>query len=266
MSRIVLIHWKPEEAKPQAAGLRRAGHEVRVMAPNGAPDLRALRADPPDALVIDLGRLPSQGRAVAIALRQQTATRAVPLVFVGGQPEQTARVKRLLPDGFYSTRPGLPATLSRALRAVSSGRVNPRPVVPDTMAGYSCTPLPKKLGIKPGSTVALIGAPQGFDETLGALPEGVTLRPGARGQANVVLLFVRSRAELARRFEAAVRTIGDPGALWIAWPKKASRIESDLGEQPVRDHGLAASLVDYRIAAIDATWSGLCFARRKGRR
>jgi CheY-like chemotaxis protein len=178
MSRVVLIHWKPEEAEAHAAGLRRAGHRVRVMAPSGMPELRALRADPPDALVIDLGRLPSQGRAVAIALRQQKATRTLPLVFVEGRQEKTARVKKLLPDAFYTSWPSMAATLRRALRPAPVGRIAPRPVVPDAMAGYSGTPLPKKLGIKPGLTVALVKAPEGLGRTLGPLPDGVTLREG----------------------------------------------------------------------------------------
>jgi CheY-like chemotaxis protein len=265
VARVLLVHWKPEEAEARLPALRRAGHEVRVMAPQGMPALRALRAEPPDALVIDLGRLPSQGRAVATALRQQKATRAVPLVFVEGEREKTARVKALLPDALYTRWPGLEAALRRALRPGRAGRAASRPVVPDTMAGYSGTPLPKKLGIKPGSVVTLVGAPEGFERTLGPLPESVTLRDGARGLADVVLLFVRSRADLARRFHHAVKAMGDPAALWIVWPKKTSGVESDLGEQAVRDHGLAFGLVDYKIAAIDATWSGLCFARRKAK-
>ena len=134
------------------------------------------------------------------------------------------------------------------------------------MAGYSGTPLPKKLGIKPGSGVALLGAPPGFAETtLGALPEGATIREDSRSAFDVGLLFARSKADLARRFPAAARAMADPGALWILWPKKASGVVTDLGENAVRDFGLAAGLVDYKVAAIDATWSGLCFARRKAR-
>jgi hypothetical protein len=133
-------------------------------------------------------------------------------------------------------------------------------------AGYSGTPLPKKLGIKAGSVVALMGAPGDFlAGTLGPLPSGATLRTGTRGPFSVGLLFVRSRADLARRFPAAAKAMGSPGALWIAWPKKASGVVTDLDENVVRDVGLAASLVDYKVAAIDATWSGLCFARRKAR-
>jgi len=139
-----------------------------------------------------------------------------------------------------------------------------RPATPSSPpAGYSGTPLPKKLGIKPGSRVALLGAPPGFEKTLGALPEGAILRRDARSISGVVVLFARSQRDLARRFPSAVRALADPGALWIAWPKKASGVASDLGEAEVREFGLAAGLVDYKVAAIDATWSGHCFARRK---
>ena len=139
-------------------------------------------------------------------------------------------------------------------------------MAPRTPAGYSGTPLPKKLGIKVGSVVALLGAPEGFaKKTLGPLPEGAAVREGTRSPFSVGLLFARSKADLARRFPAAAKAMGNPGALWIAWPKKASGVETDLDGNVVRDFGLAAGLVDYKVAAIDATWSGLCFARRKAK-
>ena len=132
-------------------------------------------------------------------------------------------------------------------------------------AGYSGTPLPKKLGIKPGSVVALLGAPAGFAKsTLGPLPEGATLRSDTRVPYNVGVLFVDSKAELARRFPAAKKAMGEPCALWLAWPKQASGVPTDLDGNRVREFGLMAGLVDYKVAAIDATWSGLCFARRRG--
>ena len=131
------------------------------------------------------------------------------------------------------------------------------------MAGYSGTPLPKKLNIRAGATVVLLGAPDGFEATLGALPAGVRLRRQTRGPAQVVLLFAASQAQLARRFHGASRIVADPGALWIAWPKKASGMATDLGEREVRACGLGAGWVDYKICAIDATWSGLCFSRRR---
>jgi hypothetical protein len=128
-------------------------------------------------------------------------------------------------------------------------------------AGYSGTPLPRKLGIKAGYRVALIGAPPGFEKTLGPLPDGAVARRGARGTAPVVLLFAPSARDLARRFPGAVGALGERGALWIIWPKKASGVSSDLDGNRVREFGLSAGLVDYKVAAIDATWSGLCFAR-----
>jgi hypothetical protein len=131
-------------------------------------------------------------------------------------------------------------------------------------AGYSGTPLPKKLGIKPGSVVALLGAPRGFARTtLGPLPEGVRLRSDTRVPFAVGVVFARSKAELVRRFGAARRAMGEPCALWLAWPKQASGVATDLDGNRVRELGLLAGLVDYKVAAIDATWSGLCFARRK---
>ena len=130
------------------------------------------------------------------------------------------------------------------------------------LSAYSGTPLPKKLGIKPGSVVALVGAPEGFEELLGEMPEGVTLRRRAQGRCDLIVWFAASRRELERRV-ARLGAVAGAGGLWIAWPKKASGVVTDLSERVVREAGLAAGLVDYKIAAIDETWSGLRFARRK---
>lgn len=130
-------------------------------------------------------------------------------------------------------------------------------------AGYSGTPLPKKLGIKEGTVVALLGAPATFQRTLGKVPENVTFRRQARGKADLVILFAKSVADLSRRLPPARRTIAHRGSLWIAWPKKSSGVSSDLDEGVVRRPGLDAGLVDFKICAIDQTWSGLRFAVRK---
>lgn len=261
MSRIVVLHPKPEEVASGVAALRKAGHRVRVLWPEGMPGLATLRNDPPDVIVIDLNRQPSQGLALATALRRLKPTRGVPLVLIEGDPERTARVRATLPDATYASWRGVRGAVARAVRRPPS-----KPIVPDAMAGYAGTPLPKKLGVKPGSAVALLGGPKDFEGTLGPLPEGASLRRDARRSANVILLFVRSRADLERRFATAARAMGNPGALWVVWPKKASGLATDLGANEVRDFGLTAGLVDYKIAAIDDTWSGLCFARRKGKR
>ncbi|MHC4165269.1 MAG: response regulator [Planctomycetota bacterium] len=258
MSRIALFHWNAEEARERAARLRASGHRVKAYSEEGGEGARALRSNPPDIVVIDLNRLPSHGGHVATFLRQAKTTRHVPIVFVEGDPQKTARVRKLLPDAVYTPWSRVRSAVREALR-----RKPERPVVPDTMAGYSGTPLPRKLGIRAGYTVALLGAPNGFERTVGTLPERVSFKRQARGQADLAILFAKSRADLERRFPAAKRVMGQVGKLWIAWPKKTSGVKSDLGEADVRAKGLKSGLVDFKICAIDATWSGLLFSRRR---
>ncbi|HWT22621.1 MAG TPA: DUF3052 domain-containing protein [Solirubrobacteraceae bacterium] len=125
-------------------------------------------------------------------------------------------------------------------------------------AGYSGTPLPRKLGIKPGQRVLLLRAPDGFEaDTLGPLPEGVRVARRASGTADVILAFHTRRAELARRMPG-LRALMEPAAgLWVAWPKGRSGVETDLTENVVRDVALQHALVDNKVCAIDETWSGL---------
>jgi hypothetical protein len=126
------------------------------------------------------------------------------------------------------------------------------------VAGYSGTPLPRKLGIKPGQRVLLLGAPDGFEpDTLGALPDGVTVARSARGTADVIVAFFTARAELVRRLPVLRARMEQAAGLWIAWPKRASGVPSDLTEDVVRELALAHRLVDNKVAAVDATWSGL---------
>ena len=130
-------------------------------------------------------------------------------------------------------------------------------------AGYSGTPLPKKLGIKPGSVVALLGAPKGFSKTtLGPVPDGAVLREDLRVPFNVGLLFVGSKADLAKHFPASQKAMAESCALWLCWPKKASGVPTDLDEGVVRSHGLSTGLVDTKVCAVDSTWSGLRFVVR----
>jgi len=125
-------------------------------------------------------------------------------------------------------------------------------------AGYSGAPLVRKLGIKPGARLGLIGAPEGFDETLGELPPGVQLvrRLGGR-RFDVIVAFFARRADLERRLPPLVAGLDHAGGLWIAWPKRASGVPTDLTDGVVRDLGLAAGLVDNKVCAVDQVWSGL---------
>lgn len=134
------------------------------------------------------------------------------------------------------------------------------------MAGYSGTPLPKKLGIKEGSRVALVRAPDGFEASLGRLPSGVRLRTHARGAHDVVVFFATRLGELERRFAGLARAVEPAGGLWIAWPKRTAGVATDLTENVVRDVGLAHGLVDNKVCAVDDTWSGLRFVYRLSHR
>jgi len=132
-------------------------------------------------------------------------------------------------------------------------------------AGYSGTPLPRKLGIKHGHRVLLAAAPRGFD--LGPLPGGVDLVTGEPvglgGEPfDVVLGFCRDGAELVASFAPLAARLGPASSLWVAWPKKASKVPTDLDENVVRGHGLEVGLVDVKVAAIDEVWSGLKFVYR----
>lgn len=128
-------------------------------------------------------------------------------------------------------------------------------------AGYSGTPLPAKLGIRPRSRVLVAEAPVGF--RLEPLPPDVTLhRRAGSSPYDVVLVFCPDSAALHRRFQPLAGRLTPAGALWVAWPKRASGVPTDLDENVVRDHGLDVGLVDVKVAAIDATWSGLKFVVR----
>jgi hypothetical protein len=258
MKRIRLIHWDVDRAGVCAKRIRDAGHKVDSRQLAGPAGLREMRDDPPDAVVIDLSRIPSQGRDLGAALRGYKSTRHVPLVFVDGEPAKVASVKKLLPDATYTSWGRIASALKKAL-----SRPPVEPVAPGAMAGYSGTPLLKKLGVKAGSTVALVGAPPSFEATLGPLPQDVTLRRHNRGRRQLTLWFVRSRKDLKRRIRS-MTAHAEKGGLWIVWPKKSSGMASDLSQKDVRAVGLASGLVDFKISAIDETWSGLRFTRRPG--
>jgi hypothetical protein len=128
-----------------------------------------------------------------------------------------------------------------------------------TMAGYSNTPLSKKLGIKEGHKVAVVHAPHSFGKTLGDLPQNVVIRSGLTGKSlfDVIVVFVTSRADLQRQITATRRYMTPAAGLWIAWPKKTSKVATDVTESVVREIALPTGLVDNKVCAIDETWSGL---------
>jgi hypothetical protein len=130
------------------------------------------------------------------------------------------------------------------------------------MAGYSGTPLAKKLGIKPGSAIFVVAAPAHYDELLAPLPEGVK-RVRKIDDADVAHFFETSRPRLDKDLRAAVSKMQQDAAIWISWPKKAAKVETDITEDTIREVALPLGLVDIKVCAVDETWSGLKLVIRK---
>ena len=130
-------------------------------------------------------------------------------------------------------------------------------------AGYSGTPLPKKLGIKEGTQFATAHAPDGFESTLGALPPEAEWRTRLSPDLDVVIAFYTSRAVLAEEWPTLTKAAAPNGTVWVAWPKKASKVATDVTEDVVRELLLPSGWVDNKVCAIDDTWSGLRFALRR---
>ena len=125
------------------------------------------------------------------------------------------------------------------------------------MAGYSKRTLPEKLGIKEGARIALVGAPDGYAATLGALPPRVTLATRTAASLDLIQCFVTRRADLERRIGGLKRRLRPAGALWVSWPKGSSGVATDLNENVVREIALQNGLVDVKVCAVDEVWSGL---------
>lgn len=134
------------------------------------------------------------------------------------------------------------------------------------MASRSGTPLPKKLGIIAGSKLALLDAPPGFIDVLGPLPDGVKVRRTVRGKCDVIVAFLTERQVLEKRISTLELLVSPAGGLWIAWPKRASGVPTDMTEAVVREVAVARGLVDNKVCAIDDTWSGLRLVWRRDRR
>jgi CheY-like chemotaxis protein len=256
-ARVRLIHWKTEEAEERGRRISALGYDIDASVPYPPAFLREMQADPPDAIVVDLSRLPSQGRDLALALRERPASRAVPVVFVGGESERVERVRALLSDATFATWDDVADKLKHAIE-------NPpkNPIVRNRMDGYAETPLARKLGVKPGELVALLSAPDGFEQKLGALPEGAAVTRRASKRTKLTLYFAATAHELEARASALSR-YAEEGGIWILWPKAAAKRKTDLTQVVVRRVAESVGLVDYKIASIDDTWSGLKFTKEQ---
>ena len=131
------------------------------------------------------------------------------------------------------------------------------------MAGYSGTPLATKLGIKPGSRIALVGAPKGYRESLAPLPEDVQFSSKPAPTSDIVQIFTTQKAELQSALAICRKTLKTTAAIWISWPKKSAEVPSQITEQTVREVALPLGFVDVKVCAVDDVWSGLKLVVRK---
>ncbi len=256
MKTVRLVHWDEDEGLERQQQLEALGFEVAYDAGDSLFVVRQIRANLPDALVIDLSRIPSHGREIAYSLRSRKASRHVVIVFVDGEPEKVEKTRQLLPDATFTTWGRIKTALPKAI-------ANPltNPIVPDHNNAWG-TPTVAKLGVKPGFKVALLGSPKGFAGTLEPLPSKVTFTARPERDADIYICFARTDRELQAHL-LAVSGVAERQTLWLSWPKKASGVKSELDGNIVRETGLRAGWVDFKVCAIDATWSGLAFKRRK---
>lgn len=255
--KIRIIGASSEAAATWSARLADAGYSIDRERVDGPEDLKGLGREPPSAVVIDLDRAPARGRDIALALRQRVATRRIPIVFVASDRAVFGRLEALPLETMQAAPEDVVTAVATAVSMPPSGA---RPAAP--VAGYSGTPLPRKLGIKARSRVVLVRPPEGFADLLQPLPPDVVLRATNRGARDITLWFARSRRELERDATRMARAAA-AGRLWIIWPKKTSPLAADHSERDVRRVGIGAGLVDFKVCAVDADWSGLAFVRRR---
>ena len=187
------------------------------------------------------------------------STRHVPIVFAGGVKEKVDKIRREIPDAFYTEWPYVVATLKKALSKPLVVPVRPM----SYMERYAGSTLAKKLGFKSNSKTALLNAPEGFEDQLEELPDGAELTTKITTQIKMALWFVRSSQELQAEIDYLSARLPQGSSLWIVYPKQTSRFKVDFNQFDVRAQALAAGWVDYKICAVDLDWTGLKFARKK---
>jgi CheY-like chemotaxis protein len=251
MRLVRLVCWNPTLAEERARLLARRGWKVDAspLRPSGL--IGHMRKLAPSAIVLDLDRLPSQGRILATLLRGSPSTRHIPLVFAGGEAEKTERVREELPDAIFTSWEHIHAAVDRALRDTP---VNPVRATP-YMARYAGAALPRKLGIEQGSVVALLGAPDGFEDLLDGAE--ASIENAVARHTRMVLWFVHSRRELDSEMPYLAARLPAGCGFWVIHPKVSGRYAVDFNQKDVRAAGNAAGLVDHKLCAVDADWAGL---------
>lgn len=256
---IRLLCWKAELTEERAAELRKAGFTVDASPLSPSRLIGDLKRKSPAAVVIDLDRLPSHGRIAGAVIRSSASTRHIPLVFAGGIEEKTARVREELPDAAFAPWKTIGPAVRKALKNAPVNPVKPRP----HMERYQGSGLSQKLGLKSGLRCALIHAPEAFEESIDGLPEDFAFQTRITAETALIVWFVRTAAELVFAVERSSLHMPANASVWLVYPKRSGAIACDFTLNHVREAGMAAGMVDYKICAVDADWTGMKFARRK---
>jgi hypothetical protein len=259
MSLVRLICWKEDLARERAALLKAARFSVDASPLNTSRMIGHIMENPPSAIVIDLDRMPSHGRAVGVVLRRSASARRVPLVFAGGVDEKVERIRQEIPDAVFTPWSAIAPSIRRAVKNAPAQPVKPRPLV----ERYETSGLVRKLGLKPGMVCALLQAPEGFEECIDDLPEMLQFQPKLAANITLAIWFVRTRAEMEFAADRASLRLPQGASLWIVYPKQSGRYPADFTLTDVRAAALAVGMVDYKVCAVDNDWTGLKFARRK---
>jgi hypothetical protein len=252
-----LISWS-EEAPQHARELEARGFQVDATPLDSKRLIGRIAEMAPAAVVIDLDRKPSHGKAVGVVLTKAKSTRAIPLVFAGGPPEKAAHIQGDLPGAVFASWAKAPVAVKRAI-------ANP-PVVTAPAKSYmdqwAGRTLAKKLDLKAGRSVALIGAPDGFIKLLGDPPEGIEVRDEISRGVKMAIWFVRSAAELAEFGYVSAR-LGKGVEFWVVHPKVSGKLRSDFNQIDVRRAAKDVGMIDYKVCSVDEDWSALKIARKK---
>ncbi len=255
--RVCLIHWNEKERLERISQLALINIEVLDGITAGPQFAKALAAAKPDAAVIDLSRLPSQGRDLGVMIRARAGTRQIPIVFVEGVEEKVTAIRELLPDAEFTHWD----EILPALKRVVDAKDKPFIAQSSVFAAYSQKPLAVKLGIKPGNRVCLIGESESLLGGSEDLPAGVSVVTEVENDADLYLWCLGSQAELSENL-ALIKAHVKHAPSWVGWPKKAAGSGSDLNQGVVREQCMAAGMVDYKICSIDEKWSALLFKWR----
>lgn len=256
MKRVWLVQWHDKPIAEYTAALKAAGYDADTRRFRTEITTRQLIDSPPDAILIDLSKAPSHGKAIALLIRQTKSTRHIPLVFAGGASEKVQALRTVLPDAVYTEW----STIRMALKAAIAHPPADPVKGPGPMGDYSGTPLPRKLGIKPNMQVGLIDAPSGLEKVLDPLPEGAELHEGPSRGAALHLWFVTDIDTFARELRR-MAALARSAPLWICYPKKSAG--GTLTQTDIRTAILDIGLVDYKVCAVDQTWTGLLVRQRK---